>query len=597
LEFLHLNAFFLLIFPLVLFLFLLLKKQNSFTSHFSREVLDKITISDNSMSKNVKNTLLILSLILFIIAIARPIMQKKEQEIKEDLIPIIVAIDVSKSMLANDIYPNRLSLAKQKLLKIIQNSKQSAIGVVLFAKSAFVLSPVTRDFTSLIFLVDNLDTGLNFDNGSNVLSMLEASNDLLESYNSKNIILLSDGGNKENYEKEINFANDNNIKIYAIGLASNKQSPIPIKDGYLTDDSGKIVTVGLNKNIAKLGLKSHGGYIDFSLNSNDINEILKDISNEAKKEHMNNTKIKAYEEFFYYPIGLALLLLFVCFSSFSRKKAHLLFLTLIFSGFSTQHLHADIFDFQTLKKAKESYIKKEFKTAEEFYKKVDKNAQSKYNLANSMYNQGKYKEALETYKDVKTNDKQLEYKTLHNIGNTYVKQNNLEKAQKAYEDALKLQEDKQTKQNLETVKKALKKQKKQDKKDNKNNKKNDKNKEKKDSKQNKEDKKNKDKKQSDKDKKDKKDKKQKDSKKDKDKDSKNDKAKQQENKKKKEEDKQKKKNKEASKQEQSDQDKNKKIISDMEEKKWLNKLKQQKNKTFLRKYDTKSSEDNVKNPW
>ncbi|OUR74219.1 hypothetical protein A9Q76_01305, partial [Arcobacter sp. 31_11_sub10_T18] len=469
-QFLQLNAFFLLIFPLVLSVYLLLFKQNSFSNYFSPEILEKLTISNQMFGRNVKNILFICTLILFIISLARPVMQMKEDKIKEDLVPIIVAIDVSKSMLANDIYPNRLSLAKQKLIKVLQNVKQSAVGVVLFAKSAFVLSPITQDFTSLTFLVQNLDTGLNFDNGSNVLAMLEASNDLLEDYNSKNIILLSDGGNKENYDKEIDYAKEHNMKIYAIGIASNKRSPIPSKDGFMTDSSGQIVTVGLNKSISKLARQSKGGYIDFSLNANDINAILKDISNEAKKEFMNSTKIKTYTELFYYPLALALFLLFLNFSSFTLKRNQAtLILSFIFL-LQTQNIQADLLDFVSLKDAKEAYINKDYKKAESLYKEVDKNEQTQYNIANSLYNQKKYKEAQEYYQNIKTQDQNLQYKSFHNLGNTYVKQNKLEKAKKAYEDALRIQNDSQTKQNLDTVNKALKEQQKQKDKNNKDNK-------------------------------------------------------------------------------------------------------------------------------
>jgi Ca-activated chloride channel family protein len=534
------------------------------------------------MSQNIKNSILVFSLIFMIIAIARPVMNKKEHKIKEELIPIIVAIDVSKSMLASDIYPNRLELAKQKLLKILQTSKNSAIGVVLFAKSSFVLSPVTQDFTSLTFLVKNLDKGLNFDNGSNILSTLEASNDLLEDYNSKNIIILSDGGNKDNYKKEIDFANENNIKVYTIGTATNKPTPIPSKDGYLTSSDGKIVTVQLNKNISSLSLKTGGGYIDFSLNDNDISAIVNDIYSQAKKEFMNSTKIKTYTELFYYPLGLSILLLFLSFSSFSSNKNRSVVVLLLLSSLFTQNSHADILDFKTLKEAKESYNKKEFNKSEELYKKANKNEQASYNLANSLYNQKKYKEAQEIYKNIKTQDKNLQYKSLHNLGNSYVKQNKLEEAKKSYENALKINNDEQTKQNLETVNKALKQKKKQDK--NKDSKKN--NKDKKNKNENKD-------KQGNKKNKDKQDKK----KEQKGKDSQKDKNKQQDKKNKNDQKSSSEKNKDSSKQNKSKKQKVQKQISDMEEKKWLNQLKNQKSKTFLRKYDSKNQDDNIKNPW
>ena len=587
-EFLQFNAFYLFIFPLVLSLFLLSKKTNTLENYFSDEILEKLTISNNGISQKSKNTLLLLSLILFIITIARPVSQEKVQKVKEDLIPIIVAIDVSKSMLANDIYPNRLLFAKQKLLKILEQIQQSAVGVVLFAKSSFVLSPVTQDFNSLAFLVKNLDSGLNFDNGSNVLAMLEASNNLLEDFNSKNIILLSDGGNKEDYTQEIKYAQENKIKVYAIGIASDKLTAIPSKDGFMTDSNGKIVTVGLNKSISKLSMQSGAGYINYSLNSNDIDTILKEINSQAKKEFMNSSKIKTYTELFYYPLALALLFVFLAFSSFSFKRREALALLFILPLIISPEARADLLDFRTIKDAKDAYAKKEYKKSEQLYKTIDSNEQTQYNIANNLYQQKKYKEATSLYKNIQSDDTSLRYKSLHNLGNSYVKQNKLEDAKKSYEQALKLQEDEQTKQNLELVNKALEEKKKKENKDNKQNK---------DNKDNKDDKKDQDKQnKQDKDKKsDSKDKKKNEQQ---DKKSKEQKDKEQEKKDKNKQKEQDKIDKEKTKQ-QSEQSKkpSQKEISDLEEKKWLDKITNQKNRTFLRRFESESSEDNIKNPW
>ena len=123
-----------------------------------------------------------------IFALARPVTNEKIHETKQELNAIVVAIDVSKSMMANDIYPNRLEFAKKKVLDIIELSKTNALGVILFAKSSFILSPVTQDFSSLKILIKNLDTGINFDNGTDIYSTLETTNKLLENYTSKNLI-------------------------------------------------------------------------------------------------------------------------------------------------------------------------------------------------------------------------------------------------------------------------------------------------------------------------------------------------------------------------------------------------------------------------
>ncbi|WP_083568657.1 VWA domain-containing protein [Arcobacter sp. LA11] len=580
-QFLYHNVLLLMLIPIFLLMFLVVTNKDSFEKYFEKETLSKLSVSNKYMTKTTRNILFFISIILMTIALARPVAQEKEHSFKQEVSSIVVAIDVSKSMLANDVYPNRLSLAKQKLLDIIKLSKKNALAVVLFAKSSFILSPVTQDFNSLKILVDNLDTGTNFDNGSNIFSTLETTNKLLKDYENKNLLLLTDGGNNSEYEKEIEFANKNKINIYTIALATKKASPIKLENGeFLTNKDGSIVTVALNEKIKKLSLDTNGGFINYSITNNDIKEILSDIDNKSSKKELESKKFKTYTELFYYPLGLALFILLIAFSSlpkFKSKKIAIIVTTIFISTFST-NLEAVVFDFQTIEKANNNYKQKNYKEATKNYQKVSNTQEAKYNLGNSLYKEEKYKEALNTYKNITTTNQTLEYKKLHNMGNSYVKLNDLENAKKMYENALKIKDDKQTKENLDAVNKAL--ENKQQNKDHNKNKKQDK---------------------KDKDQK----KKQKEEQKKKNKQNKEQKNKNQENKK----DEQNKGNQESKKNkkqdEQKNKDKNKKLekqkskpqeISDLEEKKWLGKLKDKKQQVLLKRVDTKN-EDTSSNPW
>jgi len=585
--------------PIILLMFLIITQKDSFQKHFSEETINKLSVANKHMSKTTRNILFFIALILMTIALARPVANEKDHSFKQEVSSIVIAIDVSKSMLANDIYPNRLAMAKQKLLKIIENSKKNALAVILFAKSSFILSPITQDFNSLKILVENLDTGMNFDNGSNIFSTLETTNKLLKDYKNKNLILLSDGGNSNTYEEEIEYANKNNINIYTIALATKKASAIKLENGeFLTNKDGSIVTVALNENIKKLGLNTNGGYINFSISNDDIKQVLADIDKKSSKKELESKKFKTYTELFYYPLALAIFILLISFSSLpkfsnklSRKKIipSLLFLTLLNISTDVKALE---FDFQTIEKAKESYKNKEYKKASKNYEKVANTVEAKYNLANSLYKEKKYKEALNQYKEVITSNQDLESKKLHNMGNAYVKLNDLENAKKMYENALKIKADKQTRENLETVQKILDKTKKQ-----KNKKNQEENKEdKKDKKQkNKEKEQNKNKEEN----KDKQDKKQ-DSEKNKEQDKKNKEDKNKDSKKEQEKKKQQEQNKEKSQNKQKTSQQKQEIkpqeISDLEEKKWLEKIQNGKTPVLLKRADTKK-EDNSTNPW
>ncbi len=587
-NFLYPDVFYMMLIPLILLIVLVLTSKNNMDKYFSKEILSKLTVGGKVLDKNTRNGLLFITLILFIIALGRPVVDKKEQDIKQKLIPIVVALDVSKSMMATDIYPNRISLAIQKLKEIIKLSQNTTIGVLLFAKDSFVLSPVTEDFISLKYIVNNIDTRLNFPNGSNIFATLEATAYMLEDFGAKNMIILSDGGNSKDYVKEIEYANDKNIAIYSIGLATTKGAPIPSKEGYLTNNNGDIVTVRLNESIKNLSLETKGGYIDFSLDNSDVKAILKRINTQSKKEELSVKKFKTYTELFYYPLGLGLFVLLLALSSipsriFKKNVSTAILLSFIY--FIPTQTKAEIFEFKNIENANKFYKDKKYKEASDEYRKLSKTPQSFYDLGNALYKDGKYKEALDIYSKVVTDEDTLEAKKLHNIGNSYVKLNNLEKAKEFYEKALKVKEDKETRENLDIVNKELKKQKKQEKQNQ--DKQNKKNQEQKENEQEKQDKNKQENQQNKK------------NQQDKEKQNQESKKEQQENQDEKKEKKQGKKEQSQSKQSQQTQsDVKKEEMSDMEEKKWMKLLEGGNTPILLRKADTKKeSKVDETQPW
>lgn len=474
-QFLYPNVIFLMLIPLVVLFILILTSKSAVEKYFSKDILEKLRVGNSFLGKNTRNVFYFVVLLLFIIALARPVMDKKEQDIQQTLIPIVIALDVSNSMLVEDIYPNRISLAKKKLQAIIEKATNTTIGVVLFAKDSFILSPVTEDFISLKYIIDNLDTNLDLINGSNIYATLEATKYMLDDFKVKNLIILSDGGNTDEYEDELDFVQENNIAIYSIGIATKEGGPIPAKNGYVTNANGDIVTVQLNNSLKNLSMKSGGGYIDYTLDDTDVDAILNRINQQSKKEELNIQKVTIYTELFYYPLALGLFFLLIALSSFPNRKKKsvwsILCLAVSFSFIPTNS-YAYTFNFEHIDKANELYEKKEYEKASDSYRKVNSNNQSLYNLANSLYKENKYQEAIDLYSQIVTTDEVLESQKLHNLGNSYVKINDLEKAKEMYEKSLKISSDKQTQENLDRVKKALeeKKKKQEDQKDNKENK-------------------------------------------------------------------------------------------------------------------------------
>lgn len=600
-QFLNPNVFYMMLIPLILLIVLVLTSKDMMKHYFPPGIRVKLQVNSTVIGKSGRNILFFIVLILFILALARPVTNKVEHNVKQKLVPIVVAIDLSKSMQATDIYPNRISLAKKKLKDIISFSKNSMIGVVLFAKDSFILSPVTEDFVSLEYIVDNMDTNLNFPNGSNIFSVLETTKFMLNDFKVKNLIILSDGGNKSEYINEIEYAKNENIAIYSIGLATKQGAAIPDKNGYLTDKNGNIVTVKLNDSIKTLAFETGGGYIDYTLNSDDVNSIITRITTESLKEELSKQNITTYTELFYYPIGLAIFLLLLSFSSMPKLKKQNLNMILVLISLAIVSDKADALelDFQRIEKAQELYEKKEYEKSAKSFSKLGNNPQALYNMANALYKSDKYEEAIDVYSKVVSDDKNLELNKLYNIGNSYVKLNKLQNAKEFYEKALKIKEDQQTKENLELVKKELEKQKqqnkKQDQKENQDNQ--DKNKqENKDSQKKNEDQKNSEQKSKEQQKQNK----EKENKKDQNSQD----SQQQEPKENKDEKKDskasKKHNKEQTQNQESEQLKQLKQehISDMEERKWMEQLQNKKTPIFIQKAPTeqKGSSD-VSQPW
>jgi len=448
--------------PSFLLMYLIITKKNKIENYFSKNALRKISISNQYFSNKTRNILLFLSLMFMIIALARPVSNEKTREIESNLIPIIIALDVSKSMLVNDLYPNRLEFAKKKLLNILELYENKSIGIILFAKSSFLLSPLTQDFNSLKILLNNLDSNINFDNGTNIYSTLETTKKLLKDYSNKNLILLTDGGDNEDFTKEIKFAKQHNIKVYTIALATKKGSTIKEKNGnYLTDSNGNIVNLKLNEKIKELSFKTNGGYIEYALNESDIIQIINDINNKSEKEKLDKKEYKTYTELFYFPLFIGIIFLLLAFSSLPNLKNFKLSIFIIFVSFNflkTDLLAFSIFDFKTIEEANKAYERGDFHKASKEFDKLDTNEFRDYNLANSLYKNNNFKEAIKVYENIKTTSSDLEFKKLHNLGNSYAQIEDFKNALKIYEEALKLKNDSETKENLELVKSILEKQ-------------------------------------------------------------------------------------------------------------------------------------------
>lgn len=471
-SFLHPEFLYYMLPPLFVLFGLLLTQKESQATFFSKEVMQRLQVSGKSLSLRVRNLLFMIIGILLIIALAGPIIEEGKIEVKAKSADIMIALDISDSMLAQDIYPDRLKFAKQKALELLHLAPNERIGVIGFAKNSYLVSPLSFDHEAVGFLLRELDTSSITEKGTNFLSMLEVVDKSIKKESKKYLLILSDGGDESDFSREIAFAKEKNIAIFILGIGSKKGAPIKRSDGSFIKQNGSIIISALNTDISELATKSGGSYIE-SVNSNaDIEAMLKEIENHSEQKELKSQEIARFIPLFYFPLGLALLLLLIATSSMSKRESVALPSLAIGILFvlGVPKAEAGLLDFMELQKAQEAYEAEDFnRSARLFgeYAGATKRGESYYNAANALYKQGRYKEAANLYEKATFDSRENRAKNFANLGNAYVKQatpDSLQKGLQAYKESLKLKEDKEVQENLQALERALKKEQEREKK-------------------------------------------------------------------------------------------------------------------------------------
>ncbi|MDD3476796.1 MAG: VWA domain-containing protein [Sulfurimonas sp.] len=597
-SFLHPEFLYYMLPPLFILFALLLTQKETHEQFFSQEIMDKIRVNANTLTLKARNVLFFLVGVFIIIALSQPVIKEGSVEIKAKSVDVMIALDISDSMLAEDVYPNRLEAAKRKALSLLQEAKDERIGVVAFAKNSYLVSPLSFDKASVSFLLEQLDTSSITEQGSDFLSVIEAVKKIQKDDPKKVLLILSDGGDKSDFSSEIALAKKSGITVFILGIATKQGAPIKRDDGTFIKYNDEIIISKLNENIATLATKTGGVYIEATTSQEDIKRMIQEIGRVGEKKELKSQEVQKSKPLFYYPLSIALLLLLIAMSSIGKRGSSHLGVLLILALFSSQEARAGMLDFMDLKKAKEAYESGNYEESAKLYDehaKMSKNPQSYYNSANAYYKEKKYKEAIEAYKKATFEDESKRAKNLSNLGNAYAKDGDLQKAVEAYKESLKIEDDKETKENLDEVEKFLKEQEQKKEQDKEQNKQDDKDKEDKQKQNN--DQKDKNNEQNKEEKKDNKESSNKENASDKEQKEDDKKAKEQKEKEAKTSES--KDDKKDTKQEKSAQasDKKEDTMSDAEEKKWINHLKQNSSSYLYRLSDDEKKISKDEKPW
>lgn len=314
---------------IIMLLFWLNKRRKNLLSEFADLNLHNSIIPDHSNAKTkIKSAIVILAIALLILAAANPQVGTKLQEVKQTGIDVFICLDVSLSMSAEDIKPNRLEKAKYQISNLIQKLKGDRIGLIIFAGQAYIQFPLTTDYPAANLFLNAVDFNSVPQQGTAIAAAINMAVQSFDTASTqKAIVIITDGEDHEgDIESAVENAVDKGIKIYTIGLGSPDGAPIPVYDeqgnlrGFKTDNQGNTVLTKLNEQILKeIANKGDGAYYRGNNYEDYLDKIYSDLSQLEKSEY-GTKKVTDYESRYYYLLIPALLLLIIEFFISERKS-------------------------------------------------------------------------------------------------------------------------------------------------------------------------------------------------------------------------------------------------------------------------------------
>lgn len=283
----------------------------------------------SSTRSNTKFVIFNLIIALLIIGAANLQSGSKMEKVKREGIDLFICVDISNSMHAEDIAPNRLERSKQAINKLISKLNGDRIGIIVFAGNAYVQLPITTDYSAAKMFLSAVDTDLIPTQGTETGRAIElAVNSFGDNEHNKAIVIISDGEDHENGDavKAAQEAAKRGIKIYTIGMGLDEGAPIPLynkygkKTGYKKDKEGKIIITKLDDNILRqIAEIGDGIYVRASNSNVGLDKIYDDI-NKTEKSEIESNVFTDYDDQFQWFVGAAIVLLIIEILLSSGKK-------------------------------------------------------------------------------------------------------------------------------------------------------------------------------------------------------------------------------------------------------------------------------------
>jgi len=319
--------------PVIFLLFLILQlwKYKTQSKFANKSMLKKLS-PNRSIFKSVLK-MLVLCLVFFCLAIAlvNPKIGTKLETVKREGVDIVFAVDVSKSMLAEDIAPNRLEKSKQLVTQIINNLASDRVGIIAYAGKAFPQLPITTDYSSAKMFLQSMNTDMLSSQGTAINEAIKLARTYYDDDEQTNrvLIIISDGEDHSNVAANVaEEAADEGIRIFTIGVGDIKGGPIPEKRNgiilnYKKDNNGETVITRLDEETLKnIATEANGAYINGS-NTNKVVEEIRDILNKMDKKEFEAKQFADFESQFQWFLGAAIFFLFIDIFLLERKTGWL----------------------------------------------------------------------------------------------------------------------------------------------------------------------------------------------------------------------------------------------------------------------------------
>ncbi|MBL6648958.1 MAG: VWA domain-containing protein [Flavobacteriaceae bacterium] len=319
----------LLIIPLMILVFFTLNrwKKNTQNKYVSSDLLKVLSPNISTFKPKVKLFLLSLFIFFSTISLVNPKIGTELKTVKREGVDLVFAIDVSKSMLAEDIAPNRLEKGKRIVSEIINSLNNDRVGIIAYAASALPILPITDDYSTAKTFLQSLSADMLSSQGTAISQSINLAKEFYDDEEQTNrvLVILSDGEDHEfKSEDIIPLVQQSGITIISVGIGSIKGSPIPVKENniiktYKKNEKGDVVISKLNKELLiSISKSSNGIYIDGFNTEEVVNSVVKKLKDMDKKE-FESKQFVAYKDQFQWFIAFAILFLSLELFVFEKK--------------------------------------------------------------------------------------------------------------------------------------------------------------------------------------------------------------------------------------------------------------------------------------